>query len=152
MSRDRLLISTLSISFQSITKDMHLPLLQGRFYIFCRSGDHRFQICLSVQAVHRRPRPAEPESQPDAFILWQRTRIFTTSNSRDPLIPTKSVSECPILVPGTPMFTLSLVLDPGIFHFTVAHIKMWDECPPPPPDPCPCVAFDQLRWWISTIT
>ena len=59
-----------------------------------------------------------------------------------PVIPTKSVPECPILLPDTPIFTLELVPEPRIFHFDAVHNyqnEMWVPRPPPPPPPAEAV-------------
>ena len=65
--------------------------------------------------------------------------FFTITSSRDPLIPTKSVPECQILVPETPIFTLELhiVPEPPIFEYVAAHTYHDVGWTPPPPRPPP---------------
>ena len=93
-----------------------------------------FSKFLSVQAVTTYSNtlytgsspPAVKQSASQMSIHGQRMRIFTTSSSRDPTIPTKSVPECSILVPETPIFTLELVPEPPLFTLR------WHMPPPPP--------------------
>ena len=80
---------------------------------------------------------AASQSASQMSIHGQRMAFFTISSSRETsLISTKSVPECPILVPEIPILTFELVPEPPPppFFTLRCHIPtmMWGECPPPP--------------------
>ena len=70
--------------------------------------------------------------------------FYITSSSRDPLIPTNSIPECPILVPETPIFTLE--------HFAVAYIYTYHNVQyKVAPHPGYTVHLNRPKWlpWLS---
>ena len=124
-------------SFQSIT----ICSSKGRFYILNRSGDHRFQnvfpfkplLSYTLQIIIA---GGQPQCRPDVHP-WATHALFSQYIVPEtPLIPSKSVPECPILFPETTIFTLSsleLVLEPLIFFYLWSDITtiMWCKCPLP---------------------
>ena len=119
-----------SISFRSRASPF---LVEMQILNCCRSGDHRFQIFFPFKPVHHRPRPAR--------LPARRVHPSTVSQylvPETPLIPTMSVPECPILVPGTPIFTPEPFRRPPPPHFALCRGTYLPKCrvsAPPPPSP-----------------
>ena len=108
-------------------RDVCFAHMRVRFFIFkC------WQVCfLQFIAAH---------GQPDVHAWATHVHFSQYLAPETPLIPTKSVPECPVL--ETPIFTLELVPKPPIFDFEVAHTYHdWVECPPPPRSFSLCAKF-----------
>ena len=110
------------VSFQSITIfscQADFPLLP-----FWRPSFSKF---LSIQAVSSYilqfiAARGQPVCQPEVHSWATFAQFSQYLVPETPLIPTKSIPECPILVTETPIiFTLKLVPEPPIFYFAVAH-------------------------------
>ena len=115
-------------------------LVARQIWYFCHSGDHRFQhffafkpLLVTLYRTFIAGR-GQPECQPDVHPWTTHAYFRNILCYRAPLIPTKWVPECPILVPETPISTLQLVQEPP--HCWLCRITNLPKCdlsaPPPP--------------------